>query len=126
MRIYCCVTRAHLELLQRNASLTAADLASCAIFAQTVDWTAQQDETDVEVLDDLILQEASQADQSCEFVLVAEVPDAAISESDEPGQVQCATAIRRNDVAAYFAADESGDLLWFGSTELPVLLELAK
>jgi hypothetical protein len=126
MRIYCCVTRAQLELLQRNTSLTAADLASCAIFAQSVDWTAQQDETDAEVLDDLILQEASQSDPLCEFVLVAEVPDPAISESGEPGQVQCATAIRSNDVAAYFAVDESGDLSWFGPTELPVLLELAK
>ena len=125
MRIYCAVTRAELEVLDRLGGIESDLVSSLTIFAQTQQWIAEQDESDPEVLDDEILQQAAQADTG--YVLVTEVAPANLTEQNPvAGLVQANMPIRLKDVAAFFQVDEENDISWFGPTELPVLLELGR
>jgi len=125
MRIYCAVTRAELEVLDRLGGIESDLVSGLTIFAQTQQWIAEQDESDPEVLDDEILQQAAQVDTG--YVLVAEVAQANLTEQNPvAGLVQANMPIRLKDVAAFFQVDEENDISWFGPTELPVLLELGR
>ncbi|NBX70632.1 MAG: hypothetical protein EBQ98_01805 [Actinobacteria bacterium] len=125
MRIYCAVTRAELEVLDRLGGIESDLVSGLTIFAQTQQWIAEQDESDPEVLDDEILQQAAQA--ATGYVLVAEVVQANLTEQNPvAGLVQANMPIRLKDVAAFFQVDEENDISWFGPTELPVLLELGR
>jgi hypothetical protein len=125
MRIYCAVTRAELELLDRLGGIESDLVSGLTIFAQTQQWIAEQDESDPEVLDDEILQQAAQADTG--YVLVAEVSQANLTEQNPVvGLVQANMPIRLKDVAAFFRVDKENDISWFGPTELPVLLDLGR
>jgi cytolysin (calcineurin-like family phosphatase) len=125
MRIYCAVTRAELEVLDRLGRIESDLVSGLTIFAQTQQWIAEQDESDPEVLDDEILQQAAQVDTG--YVLVAEVVQANLTEQNPvAGLVQANMPIRLKDVAAFFQVDKENDISWFGPTELPVLLELGR
>ena len=125
MRIYCAVTRAELELLDRLGGIESDLVSGLTIFAQTQQWIAEQDESDPEVLDDEILQQAAQADTG--YVLVAEVSQANLTEQNPVvGLVQANMPIRLKDVAAFFQVDKKNEISWFGPTELPVLLDLGR
>ena len=125
MRIYCAMTRAELELLDRLGGIESELVSDLTIFAQTQQWIAAQNESDPDVLDDEILQQA--ADVGSGYVLVAEVAQANLTEQNPAaGLVQVNLPIRLKDVAAFFKVDENAELSWFGPTELPVLLDLGQ
>lgn len=125
MRIYCTLTRSDLELLNSQGGIESDVVSGLAIYAQTTQWIAAQDESDPEVLDDEILQHSAGEQQG--YLVVAEVPDSQVTElNPAQGLVQLSGPIRLKDVAAYFVVDETGELSWFGPTELPVLLDLGR
>ena len=127
MRIYCAVTRPHLDALNSQGDIESSVVFGLSIYAQTQQWVAAQDESDPEVLDDEILQQLVSASTKPEYLVVAEIPDALISEQDPvAGAVQVNSPIRHKDIAAYFLVDENAELSWFGPTELPVLLDLGR
>ena len=119
MRIYLPATKSMLRQLSESACLEPSELADQQIFAQTSDWIASQAESDPEVLDDEILQTAAQG--LAEFVIVAEVP--ANPAPGAVGLVALTSPIRISNIAAFFAKDATGDLSWYGPTELANLLD---
>jgi len=119
------MTRAELELLDRLGGIESELVSDITIFAQTQQWIAAQNESDPDVLDDEILQQAAQFGSG--YVLVAEVAQANLTEQNPAaGLVQVNLPIRLKDVAAFFQVDENAELSWFGPTELPVLLDLGQ
>jgi len=127
MRIYCAITRSNLELLNSQGGIESDLVSGLTIFAQTQQWVAAQEESDPEVLDDELLQQLVIASAQPEYLLVAEIPDAQVTERNPAaGEVQVHGSIRGKDVAAYFLVDEDCELSWFGPSELPVLLDLGR
>lgn len=127
MRIYCAITRSNLELLSSQGGIESDLVSGLTIFAQTQQWIGDQDESDPEVLDDEILQQLLSVGAKPEYLLVAEIPDAQVTERNPAaGEVQVHGSIRGKDVAAYFLMDQDSELSWFGPTELAVLLDLGR
>jgi len=127
MRIYCVINRSALELLNSQGGIESDVVENLTVFTQTQHWVAVQDETDPEVLDDEIMQQAADAGTKPGYLLVAEITDALVAEQNPAtGLVQVNMPIRIKDVAAFFHVDENAELSWFGPTELPVLLDLGQ
>ena len=127
MRIYCVINRNELELLNSQGGIESDVVENLTVFMQTQNWIAAQDETDSEVLDDEILQQAAETGTKPGYLLVAEISDALVAEQNPAnGLVQVNVPIRIKDVAAFFQVDENAELSWFGPTELSVLLDLGQ
>ena len=127
MRIYCVINRSALELLNSQGGIESNLVENLTVFTQTQQWIAGQDETDPEVLDDEILQQAADAGTKPGYLLVAEISDALAAEQNPAtGLVQVNRPIRLKDIAAFFQVDGNAELSWFGPTELPVLLDLGR
>ena len=114
-------------MLNSQGGIESDLVSGLTIFAQTQQWVAAQKESDPEVLDDELLQQLVIASAQPEYLLVAEIPDAQVTERNPAaGEVQVHGSIRGKDVAAYFLVDEDCELSWFGPSELPVLLDLGR
>lgn len=125
MRIYCALTRSHLDLLNSQGGIESDVVSKLVSFAQTPRWVAMQEESDPELLAEEILQLSAAAVTQPGYVVVAELADAQVAEvNPDEGQVQISAPIRLKDVSAFFLVDENAELSWFGPTELPVLLDL--
>lgn len=107
-------------------------------FVQTPQWQAAQDEDDQEVLEDSLLELATEAAKVLKAqvpnkfatVLVAELaPESLAIESDSQGVARLLSDIGFKQIQALFAgisqgvADEEVEMSWFGPSELPELLD---
>ncbi|MBU6346999.1 MAG: hypothetical protein KGQ38_00080 [Actinomycetales bacterium] len=120
MRTYIAVNEVLLQRLQSAGLLELTELAPLKSFGATELWLANQDETDPEVLADLLAQECAQSTDD-PFIIVAEIP--AQVGSQYLGQVVPTANLQKSMVAAFFVKDQSGELSWYGPTELLTLLE---
>ena len=107
-------------------------------FVQTAQWQEAQDEDDQEVLEDNLLELATdvatrlkaQVPNNFVTVLVAELtPEALAIDSDSQGVAQLQSDIGFKQIQAFFAGisqgvtDEEVEMSWFGPSELPELLD---
>ncbi|NBU31991.1 MAG: hypothetical protein EBS36_02305 [Actinobacteria bacterium] len=125
MRIYFAIDESLLCQLADESRISLERVQGLLVFAQTAGWLSAQAEQDPEVLADQILHETASAQNQARFVLVAEVSDSVVSAvPNSPGQVCLAADISLRQIAAIFVADASGELSWYGPTELQTVLDL--
>ena len=104
----------HLTSLQSSAQF------ACEVgFVVTPEWSESWDETDPEVLEAQMLDDAGQHSR---LVIVGECQGSVTNA--QTGQIQIMGLIIKANVYAIFAANaaDSQDFLWFGPTELPEAL----